>query len=187
MLMMPESMITKRALAASLKELMAAQPLEKISVGDICEACGMNRKSFYYHFRDKYDLVNWIFYSEFLLRARDANYETSWDFFADITAYFYENRAFYVRAFEIQGQNSFADYLAEVLHPVAYAYLIDEFQEDEDNRYYADFFTDAFRASIVRWLRQYPDMKPEKIVALLKKATYGIALLHKEELEASEG
>ena len=62
---MPDSLITKRALASSLKELMKTQPLTKISVGDICEKCGMNRKSFYYHFCDKYDLVNWIFDTEF--------------------------------------------------------------------------------------------------------------------------
>ena len=36
---MPDSLITKRALASSLKELMKAQPLTKISVGDICEKC----------------------------------------------------------------------------------------------------------------------------------------------------
>ena len=180
---MPESTLTKRALAEALKTLMIARPIEKISVGDICALCGMNRKSFYYHFRDKYDLVNWIFYAEFLERAKETRYGTSWDFFADITSYFYENRTFYVRAFEIQGQNSFNDYLAEVLHPIAFAYLIDEFEEDEDNRYYADFFTDAFRVSIVRWLREYPDIKAEKIVTLLKKATYGIALRHKEEIE----
>ena len=42
------------------------QSFEKISVSDICERCGMNRKSFYYHFKDKYDLVNWIFDTEFV-------------------------------------------------------------------------------------------------------------------------
>lgn len=62
---MPDSSITKKALADALKQLMAEKPLQKISVGDICERCNMNRKSFYYHFRDKYDLVNWVFYTEF--------------------------------------------------------------------------------------------------------------------------
>lgn len=62
---MPDSSITKRALAAALKQLMSEKPLQKISVGDICETCSMNRKSFYYHFKDKYDLVNWIFYTEY--------------------------------------------------------------------------------------------------------------------------
>ena len=58
---MADSNITKNALATSLKKLMREKPFEKISVSDICDDCGMNRKSFYYHFKDKYDLVNWIF------------------------------------------------------------------------------------------------------------------------------
>ena len=56
-----DSNLTKRALAAAMKELMEQMPFSKISVSDIAEQCGMNRKSFYYHFKDKYDLVNWHF------------------------------------------------------------------------------------------------------------------------------
>ena len=55
---MPDANITKSALASSMKRLMKEKPFTKISVIDICEGCGMNRKSFYYHFKDKYDLVN---------------------------------------------------------------------------------------------------------------------------------
>lgn len=57
-------MITKQALAASIKELMEREPLSKISVGDITSNCGVNRQTFYYHFKDKYELVNWIYYTE---------------------------------------------------------------------------------------------------------------------------
>ena len=49
---MPDSLITKRALASSLKELMKTQPLTKISVGDICEKCGMNRMTYYNRKKD---------------------------------------------------------------------------------------------------------------------------------------
>ena len=61
---MADSNITKNALAAAMKKLMREKKLSKISIADICGECGMNRNSFYYHFRDKYDLVNWIFYTE---------------------------------------------------------------------------------------------------------------------------
>ena len=54
---MADSGITKRALAASFKELLDEQTFTQISIGEICAECGMNRKSFYYHFTDKHDLV----------------------------------------------------------------------------------------------------------------------------------
>lgn len=75
---MADSNITKRALATSLKELMMEQPFEKINVAQICERCNMNRKSFYYHFKDKYDLVNWIFDTEFIALLKDENLSSNY-------------------------------------------------------------------------------------------------------------
>ena len=72
---MPDSNITKNALASALKDLMKRKPFSKISVRDICDECGMNRKSFYYHFKDKYDLVNWIFYVDFVSEITVGSYE----------------------------------------------------------------------------------------------------------------
>lgn len=77
--------------------------------------CGMNRKSFYYHFCDKYDLVNWIFDTEFSeIRNRPdhiANFE-------EICEYFYSDREFYRSALQITGQNSFRDYFRMQINPV---------------------------------------------------------------------
>ena len=56
---MSDSNLTKKALAAALKQIMTEVPFPKISVGDICEACGMSRKSFYYHFKDIGDVIDW--------------------------------------------------------------------------------------------------------------------------------
>ncbi len=55
---------TKRALAASLKKLLAQKPLDKITIVDIVTDCEVNRQTFYYHFQDIYDLMDWIFVSE---------------------------------------------------------------------------------------------------------------------------
>ena len=54
------SQTTKRALEASLKKLLLEKPLNKITINDITEDCGVNRMTFYYHFKDIYDLVDWI-------------------------------------------------------------------------------------------------------------------------------
>ena len=53
------SQITKRALEQSLKNLLLRKPLNKITISDIAEDCGINRMTFYYHFQDIYDLVEW--------------------------------------------------------------------------------------------------------------------------------
>ena len=58
---MANSNITKKALAQSLKELGSTKILDKITVADITNHCGVNRQTFYYHFNDKYELLNWIY------------------------------------------------------------------------------------------------------------------------------
>ena len=55
------SQITKRALASALKELLEHKPLNKITIADITEQCGVNRQTFYYHFQDIYALLEWIY------------------------------------------------------------------------------------------------------------------------------
>ena len=64
---MAESTITKRAIADSLKELTRAKSFDKIGVVDITEKCGINRQTFYYHFSDKYELLKWIYYNDYIL------------------------------------------------------------------------------------------------------------------------
>ena len=57
---------TKHALAAALKELMAQKPLNKITIHDLTECCGIRRQNFYYHFEDVYGLLRWTFEEEAL-------------------------------------------------------------------------------------------------------------------------
>ena len=52
---------TKEALGAALKKMMAVKPIDKITVKDLVEICGVNRQTFYYHFDDVYDLLEWVF------------------------------------------------------------------------------------------------------------------------------
>ena len=53
------SNITKRALEDSLKHLLLKKPVNKITINDITEDCGVNRATFYYHFQDIYALIEW--------------------------------------------------------------------------------------------------------------------------------
>ena len=52
---------TKEALGNALKKMLAIKPIDKITVKDLVEECGVNRQTFYYHFDDVYDLMEWVF------------------------------------------------------------------------------------------------------------------------------
>ena len=51
---------TKIALEASLKKLLLQKPMDKITINDLTTDCGISRMAFYYHFKDIYDLVEWV-------------------------------------------------------------------------------------------------------------------------------
>ena len=56
--------LTRQAIVTSTKILVSERPLEKVSVLDIVRHCGINRNTFYYYFKDKYDVMEWIFRME---------------------------------------------------------------------------------------------------------------------------
>lgn len=91
-----------------MKKLMAKKPIEKIRVTEICREAEIERPTFYYHFRDKYDLVAWIFlYSHFDV-----------DVISVESAAKSMNRVrndflFYKRAFEDNSQNPLWQYMVE--------------------------------------------------------------------------
>lgn len=53
----------KYKLANAMKECMFSSPVEKITVKEICDTCGVTRQTFYRNFQDKYDLINWYLYN----------------------------------------------------------------------------------------------------------------------------
>lgn len=52
--------LTKRAIVESFLKLLNEKPLDKITVREIVEDCGINRNTFYYHFEDIHSLLVFI-------------------------------------------------------------------------------------------------------------------------------
>ena len=72
------SAATRRAISEALKALMLQKPLDKITVGEIMDACGMRRQHFYYYFTDIYDLLRWTFEEEALQLRREQSGDLPW-------------------------------------------------------------------------------------------------------------
>lgn len=104
---MANNRITKETFAKALKELLQERPLAKISVKDITSHCEISRNAFYYHFQDKYELINWIFYDDMLRNANSFNNPANLtNSFVDVCKCLYKNREFYMACFQYVGQNS---------------------------------------------------------------------------------
>ncbi len=174
------SIMTKKALATSLKDLMKEKSFEKISISDICGGCNMSRKSFYYHFKDKYDLANWIFETEFLASVRNREYEDASDAVYDMCRYLYDNKDFYKKALNIKGQNSFSDYFENLLFMAIREQLKGLLHVQTISDFPATFFTDAFVMAFRRWLLEYNDMGPEEFLDQLRICIKHIAVSYED-------
>lgn len=172
---MADSNITKNALAVSMKKLMEKKPFSKISVGDICEDCGMNRKSFYYHFRDKYDLVNWIFYVDFIERMDWSSCRNEWDMLEALCSHFYRERLFYQNALQVEGQNSFREYFCGMLRPVLMLLTQNLVEEGRKKDFYIAFLCEGVLGELVYWLREGSKITPEEFVEDLHDISLGLA------------
>ncbi len=149
---MAHSNFTKRALAAALKKLLAENPFEKIGIGDICAECGMNRKSFYYHFHDKYELVVWIFETEFSAEASTRADNAPWSEISRLCRYFYQNKAFYRKIFQIGGQNCFAEHFSELCRRSLTDRIEKNLPRISAKEHSIDLCSDFFVHSVHRWI-----------------------------------
>lgn len=156
---MPDSNSTKFALAEAMKDLMRHIPLSKISVGDIVAHCGLNRQTFYYHFKDKYDLVNWIYYTEAVQRLNRFPGKEHWvDGLCDLSCYIRENREFYINALSESGQNSFQEYLQQFIRELLLS-MVDELRDtapisEREGQFISTFYSVAFSGMITYWAKQ---------------------------------
>ncbi len=184
---MADATVTRRKLAHSLKGLMAEKVFERITITEICDLCDMNRKSFYYHFKDKYDLVNWIFDDEFGNVATERTYETAWAFTCDLCDYLYSNHEFYRKAFLITGQNAFSEHFMRSIMPVFVSRLKYLSPTGEVKEIQLEIFSDFFLATIQRWITKKDCVAPEVFLDSLKKLGESTSLkLYNEKIESEE-
>lgn len=186
---MPDINITKQALANCLKKLMAEKEFARIRVDDIASCCGMTRQAFYYHFKDKFDLMNWIYYTEtahFIASYDSIEYWT--DGLKDLCCYMQQNKTFYRNALNTTGQNSFPEYLNQYINSLSSAVvenMLDTTYEQETWDFTVSFFSAAFVAFIVRWANQGMKDDPSEFITKMRSLFDG-SVLHELENRARD-
>ncbi len=102
--------LTRQLIADSFKELMLRHSFEKISILMITNEAGIRRPSFYNHFQDKYDLLEWMVDSEVVAPAEaPLRAGNSREALRVLFSRLMDNAAFYRKAFTVTGQNGFEE------------------------------------------------------------------------------
>ena len=158
------SATTKRALAESLKKLLSSKTLDKITVSDIVEGCGVNRQTFYYHFHDVYDLIEWIFEEDAAMYAETERVPGEWqELFRGLFGFLTENAPLVLNTYHSAGWEYVAFYLRRRLRPPleqSARVLAEDMDVSEDNlRFVVDIYQSAAAGIIEVWLEN--DMRTE--------------------------
>ena len=102
------SLITKKIIAYSFKELMKQNEFEKIYIKEIMNHADYRRQTFYDHFSDKYELLDWIYNQEITeIIEHFISYEHWTKIIPRILHYFEKNKKFYQKTLTIKDHHSF--------------------------------------------------------------------------------
>ena len=178
------SQTTKRALEASLKNMLLKKPLNKITINDIAEDCGVNRMTVYYHFKDIYDLVEWSCEEDARKALAGKKTYTTWqEGFLQIFEAVRDNKPFIMNVYRSVSREQVENYLFRVTYGLLIDVVNEEAKEmnisEEDKRFIAEFYKYAFVGLMLDWIKGDMKEDPKYIIdriSLLMQGNFGRAL-----------
>lgn len=170
---MPESNLTKKAIAVAAKGLTKEKPFDKMSVGDIAKEAGINRQTFYYHFQDKYEMLSWIYYNEaFLPIMEGISFENWTERIVQLFLLMKQEQYFYLNTIKY-AENYFQEYMMKIAETIIHEAIdsIDEidFLQEKEKVLFAKFYAYGVCGTVVEWATTGMKMPAEELAAHLKR------------------
>lgn len=170
--------ITKRALEKSLKNMMEKKPLNKVTINEITEDCGINRMTFYYHFRDIYDLVEWSCLRTGKMALKGSSTHDTWK--EGLLKLFHaalENKQFVTNIYRNIDRERTEKYLTPLTENLLMRVLNEEpggvYAREEDKEFIAKTYAYVFIGFLLDWIKNNMAESPEKIVEKLSVVVQG--------------
>ncbi len=178
------SEVTKRALEQSLKNLLLKKPLTKITISDIAEDCGINRMTFYYHFKDIYDLVEWSCLEDAKKALEGKKTHDTWqEGFLQIFQAVKDNKPFIMNVYRCVDRAQVERYLKPFVDNLLMNVIVEESADiavrDEDKDFIAQIYTYIFVGLMLDWIADDMREEPKVIVdnlAILMQDSFSNAL-----------
>ena len=182
------SELTKRALEQSLKNLLLQKPLNKITISDIADDCGINRMTFYYHFKDIYDLVEWSCQEDAAKAlAGKKTYETWQQGFEQIFEAVLANKPFIMNVYHSVSREQVENYLYQLTYDLLEGVVEEQAAgmsvRPEDKAFIAHEMERGCKASGVKRIRIH-DIRHSHVSLLIEMGFSALAIAERMGHEA---
>lgn len=150
---------TKLALEASLKNLLLKKPVDKITITDLTNDCGITRMAFYYHFKDIYDLIEWSCYEDASKALQGKKtYETWQEGLMQIFEAVMENKPFIMNVYHTLSREQIENYLFHLTRDLIMNVILECSKglniKSEEQSFIADFYKYSFVGVMLDWIKK---------------------------------
>ena len=172
------TIVIKRVLAPTLKEMAEKKSLSKITINDLTQACDVSRQTFYNNFKDIYDLVEWIYLKEVVTPIERGKIYDKWqDALTSIFQYISENHVFVLNTYRSFGKG----FLEKVLRQEIELFLSNQVfkkievtkEEAKQVEFSYSFYTYALVGVGLDWIEKQMPESVEELVERIERVMLG--------------
>ena len=175
-----QSLQTKQALSEALKTMMKKKPLTKITVRELVEVCGVNRKTFYYHFEDIYALLLWIFKEEAIDVVKKFDLPTQpREALFFVMDYVEENSYLINCAYDSLGRDQLRSFLYDDFSSITKE-LLERVEALSGNKlessykeYLTKFYAEGLAGMLIDWIKHRSDLDREQTADYIIRTVRG--------------
>lgn len=165
---------TKEMLAKALKELLNNNTIDNITVQNIADNAYVSRKTFYYHFKDMYDLLEWTLQQDAeAVIAGNTTIDTWQKGLINIFSYCEENNKLIFNIYHSVRREILEGYVCKAVKPVVWEIMQGEPNYEglakEDIEFIIEFYALGITGLFMKWVGDEMKTEPELIVAKLEQ------------------
>ena len=159
---------TKQALANALKQLLQKKQITKITINDIAEACGISRMTFYYHFKDIYDLADWTLQETLHTAIADNRTHDNWQQgFLNLLDVLKAHQPLILNVYRAIDREQVERYMRReveaLLLPVVEEQAAGLQISEKGKHMVAIFYTYAFMGIVLEWIQRNMQASPQEV------------------------
>ena len=159
---------TKQALANALKQLLQKKQITKITINDIAEACGISRMTFYYHFKDIYDLADWTLQEALHTAIADNRTHDNWQQgFLNLLDVLKAHQPLILNVYRAIDREQVERYMRReveaLLLPVVEEQAAGLQISEKGKHMVAIFYTYAFMGIVLEWIQRNMQASPQEV------------------------